>query len=100
MEGVEHGGGSSQVVCSDGTRIPGCMVLDATGHARKLVEYDKPFNPGFQVTMRHSRRSIFNEFGSSHRCGLRVGCRQRHPAAAFAFRLSALGILLPLGFLD
>ena len=25
------------------------MVLDATGHARKLVEYDKPFNPGYQV---------------------------------------------------
>jgi len=49
VEGVEHEGGSSQVACSDGTRIPGCMVLDATGHARKLVEYDKPFNPGFQV---------------------------------------------------
>lgn len=49
VEGVEHGGGSSQVVCSDGTRIAGCMVLDATGHARKLVEYDKAFNPGYQV---------------------------------------------------
>lgn len=50
MEGVSHGGGRSEVVCSDGTRISGCMVLDATGHARKLVEYDKPFNPGYQVT--------------------------------------------------
>ena len=35
--------------CSDGTRIQGRMVLDATGHARKLVEYDKPFDPGYQV---------------------------------------------------
>lgn len=48
--GTEHAGGSSSVLCSDGTRIPGCMVLDATGHARKLVEYDKPFNPGYQVS--------------------------------------------------
>ncbi len=49
VEGVDHAGGRSEVVCSDGTRISGCMVLDATGHARKLVEYDKPFNPGYQV---------------------------------------------------
>ncbi|BDA46459.1 Lycopene beta cyclase, chloroplastic [Coccomyxa sp. Obi] len=48
VEGVDHADGRSEVVCSDGTRISGCMVLDATGHARKLVEYDKPFNPGYQ----------------------------------------------------
>ena len=25
------------------------MVLDATGHARKLVEFDAKFDPGYQV---------------------------------------------------
>lgn len=49
VEGVQHEDGGSHVLCSDGTRIRGCMVLDATGHARKLVEYDKPFDPGYQV---------------------------------------------------
>ena len=49
VDGVQHKDGGSHVVCSDGTRIRGCMVLDATGHARKLVEYDKPFDPGYQV---------------------------------------------------
>ena len=49
VDGVNHQDGSSHVVCSDGTKIQGCMVLDATGHARKLVEYDKPFDPGYQV---------------------------------------------------
>ncbi|KXZ48879.1 hypothetical protein GPECTOR_24g168 [Gonium pectorale] len=28
--------------------IRGSLVLDATGHARRLVEYDKKFDPGFQ----------------------------------------------------
>ena len=49
VDKVEHQDGSSHVMCSDGTQIKGCMVLDATGHARKLVEYDKPFDPGYQV---------------------------------------------------
>ena len=51
VDGVQHKDGGSHVVCSDGTRIRGCMVLDATGHARKLVEYDKPFDPGYQVSI-------------------------------------------------
>ena len=49
VESVQHQDGSSHVKCSDGTQIQGRMVLDATGHARKLVEYDKPFDPGYQV---------------------------------------------------
>ncbi len=49
VEKVHHQDGSSHVECSDGTQIQGRMVLDATGHARKLVEYDKPFDPGYQV---------------------------------------------------
>ncbi|CAL5227513.1 g10498 [Coccomyxa viridis] len=48
VERVQHQDGSSHVECSDGTQIQGRMVLDATGHARKLVEYDKPFDPGYQ----------------------------------------------------
>eukprot|EP00955_Chlamydomonas_euryale_P102007 365387-Chlamydomonas_euryale.AAC.14 len=27
---------------------PCSLVLDATGHKRKLVEFDKEFNPGYQ----------------------------------------------------
>lgn len=46
---VEHEGGSSTLHSNGGTKIRSNMVLDATGHARKLVEFDKPFNPGYQV---------------------------------------------------
>lgn len=42
--------GKSEVVCSDSgkTRVYASLVLDATGHSRKLVQYDKEFNPGYQ----------------------------------------------------
>ena len=43
---VEH---QQRCYGSGWTQIQGRMVLDATGHARKLVEYDKPFDPGYQV---------------------------------------------------
>ena len=43
-------GGKSTVSCSDGLDITGCMVLDATGHARSLVEFDEAFDPGYQVS--------------------------------------------------
>ncbi len=49
MEGVSHGGGVSTVACDDGSRLTATMVLDATGHARKLVEFDSKFDPGYQV---------------------------------------------------
>ena len=29
-------------------QIRGSLVLDATGHSRRLVQYDKKFDPGFQ----------------------------------------------------
>lgn len=32
--------------CGDGVELVGSLVVDATGHSRKLVEFDKPFNPG------------------------------------------------------
>jgi len=37
------------VTCEDGTLIEAAVVLDATGHSRRLVKYDKPFNPGYQI---------------------------------------------------
>ena len=36
--------------CADGVDLTACMVLDATGHARKLIQFDKPFDPGYQAS--------------------------------------------------
>ena len=48
---VEHGSGRSILHCEDGTSVSANLVLDATGHARKLVEFDRPFKPGYQVKL-------------------------------------------------
>ncbi|GAX83195.1 hypothetical protein CEUSTIGMA_g10621.t1 [Chlamydomonas eustigma] len=48
VDKASHANGSSTVSLLDGRKIMGCMVLDATGHAHKLIEYNKQFNPGFQ----------------------------------------------------
>ncbi|PSC67972.1 Lycopene beta chloroplastic [Micractinium conductrix] len=45
---VKHGGGRSEVQCDGGVGVSGSLVVDATGHSRKLVEFDKAFNPGYQ----------------------------------------------------
>lgn len=45
---VSHGGGRSTVALEGGQQVSGSLVVDATGHSRKLVEFDKPFNPGAQ----------------------------------------------------
>jgi len=42
------------IIHADGSRLTTTMVLDATGHARKLVEFDAKFDPGYQVTMASS----------------------------------------------
>lgn len=47
-QGVSHGGGRSTVQCEGDLGVSGSMVVDATGHSRKLVEFDKAFNPGYQ----------------------------------------------------
>lgn len=47
-DSVSHANGSSTLRLTDGRQVKGSLVLDATGHARKLVEYDREFNPGFQ----------------------------------------------------
>ena len=52
VEGVAHGDGASELCCADGVRVPAAMVLDATGHSRKLVQFDAPFDPGYQVGFR------------------------------------------------
>eukprot|EP00850_Spirogloea_muscicola_P015253 SM000115S23932 [mRNA] locus=s115:403930:406604:+ [translate_table: standard] len=49
VDSVEHGAERSEVLCSDGTRISGKVVLDATGFSRRLVQFDAPFQPGFQA---------------------------------------------------
>lgn len=49
VTGVEHGREWSAVRCDDGTRLRARLVLDATGFSRRLVEYDRSFNPGYQA---------------------------------------------------
>ncbi|KAK4797083.1 hypothetical protein SAY86_029409 [Trapa natans] len=46
---VIHEESKSLLICSDGVTIQASVVLDATGFARCLVQYDKPYNPGYQV---------------------------------------------------
>ncbi|XP_057541348.1 lycopene beta cyclase, chloroplastic/chromoplastic [Amaranthus tricolor] len=46
---VVHDESKSRVICNDGVTIEASVVLDATGFARSLVQYDKPYNPGYQV---------------------------------------------------
>lgn len=46
---MDHNVSKSIVTCEDGTMIEAAVVLDATGHSRRLVQYDKPFNPGYQI---------------------------------------------------
>lgn len=72
MEGVVHAGGASELCCSDGVRVPAAMVLDATGHSRKLVQFDEPFDPGYQARCRTPSQPI-----SQHSAALLV---PEHPA--------------------
>nr|BAD02729.1 putative lycopene beta cyclase [Cryptomeria japonica]BAD02732.1 putative lycopene beta cyclase [Cryptomeria japonica]BAD02736.1 putative lycopene beta cyclase [Cryptomeria japonica]BAD02737.1 putative lycopene beta cyclase [Cryptomeria japonica]BAD02759.1 putative lycopene beta cyclase [Cryptomeria japonica] len=46
---VVHEGSKSMVLCTDGVALQASVVLDATGFSRCLVEYDKPYDPGYQV---------------------------------------------------
>lgn len=49
---VIHEETKSLLICSDGVTIQATVVLDATGFSRCLVQYDKPYNPGYQVAYR------------------------------------------------
>ncbi|CAI8613866.1 unnamed protein product [Vicia faba] len=46
---VVHEEAKSLLICNDGVTVQATVVLDATGFSRCLVEYDKPYNPGYQV---------------------------------------------------
>ncbi|KAH9608194.1 hypothetical protein KSS87_015779 [Heliosperma pusillum] len=46
---VVHEESKSLLICNDGVTIQATVVLDATGFSRCLVQYDKPYNPGYQV---------------------------------------------------
>ncbi|PWA42815.1 lycopene beta-cyclase [Artemisia annua] len=46
---VVHEEFKSLLICNDGVTIQATLVLDATGFSRSLVQYDKPYNPGYQV---------------------------------------------------
>ncbi|XP_009793443.1 lycopene beta cyclase, chloroplastic-like [Nicotiana tabacum] len=46
---VIHEEAKSMLICNDGVTIQATVVLDATGFSRCLVQYDKPYNPGYQV---------------------------------------------------
>jgi lycopene beta-cyclase len=45
---ADHGDGHSTVRTAEGEALQGSMVLDATGHVRKLVKFDQKFDPGYQ----------------------------------------------------
>eukprot|EP00897_Mesotaenium_endlicherianum_P000322 jgi/Mesen1/10290/ME000079S09707 len=49
VENVVHDRQSSVVSCSSGVTMKAALILDATGHSRRLVKYDQPFNPGYQA---------------------------------------------------
>lgn len=46
---VLHEDSKSLLICNDGVTVQAAVVLDATGFSRCLVQYDKPYNPGYQV---------------------------------------------------
>ncbi|GAB4843916.1 Lycopene beta cyclase, chloroplastic [Ancistrocladus abbreviatus] len=46
---VIHEESKSLLICNDGVTIQASVVLDATGFSRCLVQYDQPYNPGYQV---------------------------------------------------
>ena len=48
VENVDHGSGKSTLRCEGGVAVAGQFSLDATGHSRRLVEYDQKFDPGYQ----------------------------------------------------
>ena len=50
MKSVKHDEDDvSEVTLSDGSVLFAKMVLDATGHARKLVDFEREFTPGYQA---------------------------------------------------
>jgi lycopene beta-cyclase len=49
VDSVSHGDGQSTVKLQDSdVTVSGTLVLDATGHSRRLVQFEKKFDPGYQ----------------------------------------------------
>jgi lycopene beta-cyclase len=49
VDAVSHSKSSSTVTLQDSDmQLTGTLVLDATGHSRRLVQFDKEFDPGYQ----------------------------------------------------
>nr|AAQ02668.1 lycopene cyclase [Setaria italica] len=46
---VIHEEPKSLLICTHGLTIDATVALDATGFSRRLVQMDKPYNPGYQV---------------------------------------------------
>lgn len=46
---VKHEEFESSIVCDDGRKISGSLIVDASGYASDFIEYDKPRNHGYQV---------------------------------------------------
>ena len=46
--GGANGGSSGEATSTSNNKIEARVVLDATGHSRKLVQWDQPFDPGYQ----------------------------------------------------
>lgn len=46
---VIHEESKSLLICNDGVTIQATVVLDATGFSRCLVQYNRPYDPGYQV---------------------------------------------------
>ncbi|XP_022851386.1 capsanthin/capsorubin synthase, chromoplastic-like [Olea europaea var. sylvestris] len=46
---VEHEEFESSIVCDDGIELKASLIVDASGFASPLIEYDKPRNPGYQI---------------------------------------------------
>jgi flavin-dependent dehydrogenase len=44
-----HNDNGSALLCLDGTVIAATVIVDATGHARKLTAMDGEHNPGYQA---------------------------------------------------
>jgi hypothetical protein len=48
VDSVSHAAGRSTVTTAAGAAVTGSLVLDATGHSRRLVKFDRKFDPGYQ----------------------------------------------------
>lgn len=103
---VIHEESKSLLICNDGVTIQASVVLDATGFSRCLVQYDKPYNPGYQVAYGilaeveghpfDPEKMVFMDWRDSHLDGDRV-LKERNskvPTFLYAMPFSSNSIFL------